>query len=264
MRYFRAAAWLLICALPWSAQTTSEKEKEVPEKNPFDSPADVAQGKQYFLGHCAHCHGPEGEGGRGINLTTGRYRLGGSDRELFKTIRNGIRESEMPGSRLSEGEVWKIVAFMRRLAQAGAEEKAPGDPQAGRIVYEGKGGCAQCHVVHGQGGNLGPALGEIGLRRALKFLRESLLDPGAHIADNYRTVTVTTRKAEQIAGIRLNEDDYSIQVRDTRDDLRSFLKSEVKEVKKENRSLMPPYGTLLSATEMENLVAYLSSLRGKQ
>src|SRR5207244_2869748 len=55
------------------------------ERNPFDSAADAEIGRKYFLGHCAHCHGPQGEGGRGVNLTTGQYRHGGSDRELFRT-----------------------------------------------------------------------------------------------------------------------------------------------------------------------------------
>jgi putative heme-binding domain-containing protein len=252
----------MLLGISWAAQTPPEKE--IPEKNPFDSAADAAAGRQYFMGHCALCHGPEGEGGRGINLTTGRYRMGGSDRELFRTIEKGIPESEMPGSDLSENEIWRIVAFVRRLATAGAEERAPGDPAAGKLVYEGKGMCAPCHVVGDTGGRLGPELSEVGLRRSLKFLRESLTHPAAYIGDNYRTVTVLTRTGEPITGIRLNEDDYSIQIRDIRENLRSFLKSDLKEVKREGRSLMPAYGSTLSAVEMENVVAYLSSLRGKK
>ena len=245
-----------------------EKEPEIPEKNPFDTAADAAIGKKYFLGHCAHCHGPEGEGGRGVNLTTGRYRIGGSDRQIYRTIRRGIPGSEMPGSGFTEPETWRLVAFVRRLGAAGAEEKASGDPQAGRVVYEGKGGCAQCHVAGlsgsgATGGNLGPPLAEVGLRRSLKFLRDSLLDPNAHVADDYRTATVFPRAGASVTGVILNEDDYSVQLRDMQDNLRSFLKSNLKDVKKETRSLMPPYGPALAAAEIDNLVAYLSSLRGK-
>jgi len=233
-----------------------------PVKNPFDTAEDAAKGRQYFLGHCAFCHGPAGEGGRGVNLTTGRYRHGGSDAELFRTIRRGVPGTEMPGSGLSENEVWRIAAYVRRLGAAGAAEKATGDLAAGRAVYQGKGGCAQCHVAQGSGGNLGPDLSEIGLRRSLQFLRESLTKPESVIADNHRTVTVVTRGGEQIAGIRLNEDDYSVQLRDTREQLRSFRKTAVREVKAESRSLMPAYGELLSARELDDLVAYLNSLRG--
>ncbi len=261
----RIASGVLACALPWAAQEAGEKEKEpeIPEKNPFDSAADAEIGRKYFLGHCAFCHGSEGEGGRGVNLTTGQYRHGGSDRELFKTIRRGVKETEMPGIGLADKEVWRLVAFVRRLGTAGAEEKATGGSVAGRAVYE-KANCAQCHVAEREGGNLGPVLSEIGLRRSLKFLRESIVDPSASITPNYRAVTVITQKGEQVAGVSLNEDEYSVQIRDARDNLRSFWKSNLKEVKKETASLMPSYKSLLSSTEIENLVAYLSSLRGKK
>ena len=252
------AAWAVM------AQEARERpEEDVPEKNPFDTPADATVGRQYFHGHCAQCHGPEGEGGRGVNLTTGRYRHGSSDRELYRTIRSGIPGSEMPGIRLSESETWKVIAFVRRLGAQGAEEKATGDPNAGRALYDGKGACAQCHWIQGRGGVLGPDLSEIGLRRSLKFLRESLTNPDANIGDDYRTVSVVTRGGERLRGIRLNEDDYSIQIRDIKEALRSFKKTDLKEVKLEPGSLMPAYGTTLTATELDNLIAYLNSLRGK-
>jgi len=253
---------LAACAV--LAQEAEERpEEKIAEKNPFDTAADAALGRQYFLGHCASCHGPEGEGGRGVNLTTGRYRMGSSDRELFRTIRRGIPGSEMPGVGLSETEIWRVITFVRRIGAQGAEEKAPGDPNAGRAVYEGKGACVQCHWITGRGGVLGPDLSEIGLRRSLKFLRESLTDPDKHIADDYRTYSVVTRSGERVRGIKLNEDDYTIQLRDSKENLRSFKKADLKEVKREPASMMPTYATAFSSTELENLVAYLSSLRGK-
>ena len=42
------------------------------------------------------------------------------------------------------------------------------------------------------------------------------------------------------------------------------LKDNVKEIRRDKPSLMPSYKTTLNAKEMENLVAYLSSLRGQQ
>ena len=257
---------LLVLSVALCAQEGAQDRAEdlkIPEKNPFDTEADAKVGRQYFLGHCSFCHGSEGEGGRGVNLTTGRYRMGSSDRELFRTVRRGIPGSEMPGTGLSEPEIWKVIAHVRRLGAQGAEEKATGDVAAGRAVYDGKGACAQCHWIGGRGGVLGPDLTEIGMRRALKFLRASLTEPDAQVAEDYSTVAVVTRAGERIRGAKLNEDDYSIQIRDTREALRSFRKAEIKEVVREKGSLMPAYGTALTATEIENLVAYLSSLRGK-
>jgi len=234
----------------------------LPEKNPYESPSDVELGKQYFQARCGLCHGKEGEGGRGVNLTTGQYRWGGSDRELFLTIRNGIPGSDMPPSRFSEAETWRIVAAVKRLGRAGAQEKASGDAAAGKVVYDTKGGCVACHLVNGQGGSLGPELTRIGLQRSLKYLRESLVNPAADLPAAYRGVTVVTASGEQVTGVRLNEDDYSIQIRDLRDNPRSILKTNVKEIRRDRPSLMPSYGSILTPSEIENLVAYLSSLRG--
>lgn len=245
-------------------EKSDSRDRNLPEKNPYDSAADLASGRQYFLGHCAQCHGPEGEGGRGVNLTTGRYRHGSSDRQLYMTIRKGVPGSEMYGSSLSQPELWRVVAYVRRLGAAGAEEKAAGDPKAGQAIYDGKGGCASCHIVNGRGGLLGPDLTEIGLRRSLKFLRDSIVDPSAYINPEYRSVTVVPRSGTRVRGVVLNEDDYSIQLRDTREQLRSYLKSDLKEVQQEKESLMPSYKSILSETEINDLVARLNSLRGNQ
>ena len=243
---------------------SDNRDKDLPDTNPYSSPADMATGRQYFLGHCAQCHGPEGEGGRGVNLTTGHYRHGSSDRQLYMTLRRGVPGSEMPGSRLSQPELWRIVLYVKRLGAAGSEEKATGDAKAGRAIYEGKGACAACHIINGRGGLLGPELTEIGLRRSLKFLRDSILDPSAYVNPQYRSVTVVTTDGTKIRGVVLNEDDYSVQLRDTRQDPRSFLKSDLKDLQLEQQSLMPSYRSALSEKETDDLVAYLNSLRGNQ
>ena len=45
----------------------------------------------------------------------------------------------------------------------------------------------------------------------------------------YRAFEVVTNAGQTVAGIRLNEDDLSIQLRDTNDNLRSFLKEQLRE-----------------------------------
>jgi putative heme-binding domain-containing protein len=233
-----------------------------PATNPFQSPQDIEQGNGLYQTHCSYCHGAFGEGGRGADLTTGLYRFGGSDAELFNTIRNGIPGSEMGPVRATDDEVWRIVGFVKRLGMA-TPEKAPGDPVAGKVVYE-KTGCASCHIIDGQGGNLGPDLSDIGRHRGLRFLEESLVKPEADLPINYRGIQVVTTSGQTVAGIRLNEDDYSIQLRDTTDNLRSFLKHNLKDIRRDNPSLMPAYGSILSKKQLEDLVAYLSSLKGAQ
>ena len=100
-------------------------------------------------------------------------------------------------------------------------------------------------------------------RRALRHLRESVLDPDADIPLEYRTVAVTTLTGKSTRGIHLNEDEYSVHLRDMSGNLRSFMKSELEDVKLPRHSLMPAY-TSLSKADLENLVAYLGSLRPKR
>ena len=234
------------------------------QNNPFNTPQAAEEGKALFQIHCTYCHGARGEGGRGADLTTGQYRHGGSDADLYNSIRDGIPGTDMPAVRITDEEVWKIVAFVKNLGSSGLSEKASGDAVAGKSIYQGKGGCTACHAIGRDGGSLGPALDDVGRRRGLKYLQESLVSPEADVAIRYRAIQVITNSGQTIAGTRLNEDDVSVQLRDQTDNARSFLKANIKEIRRDKPSLLPAYGTVLGKKEMEDLVAYLSSLRGAE
>lgn len=137
-----------------------------------------------------------------------------------------------------------------------------GDGAAGRAIFQGKGKCTSCHSIQNRGGSLGPDLSEIGVRRTPESLRLALVEPDAEIYDEYLTVVAVTRQGQRIEGIALNEDDISIQLRDTDGNPRSFLKENLKELRREERSIMPSYASKLSTSEIGNLVAYLRTLKG--
>src|SRR5262249_48999677 len=179
------------------------------EKNPVDTPRDAELGRMTFVtrGGCSYCHASDGSGGRGANLTLGEYRFGGSDAELFETIRNGISGSDMPPTRGPDEEIWRLVAFVKRLGSQGLNETAPGNTAAGKLVYETKGGCASCHTIGQRGGIIGPDLTRVGRRRSLKYLEESIVSPDADLPLAYRAVRVVTASGETVTGVRLNEDD---------------------------------------------------------
>ncbi len=239
------------------AETTA-----TPQTNPFSSEADIQQGAALFQTHCSYCHGSFGEGGRGPDLTEGVYRRGSRDADLYASIRNGIPGSEMAPVRVTDEEVWKLVSFVRRLGSQGNLEKARGDVSNGHAVYR-KSGCANCHLIDKEGGNLGPELTSIGRRRGLKFLTESLVKPEADIPINYRAVQVVLKSGQTVTGIRLNRDDLSIQLRDSRDNLRSFLMENVQEIRFDKPSLMPAYASM-NQKDLEDVIAYLNSLKGEQ
>jgi hypothetical protein len=86
------------------------------------------------------------------------------------------------------------------------------------------------------------------------------VNPGADVALDYRTVSVVDRSGAAISGIHLNEDEYSIHLRDLQGNLRSFMKRDLKEVSLPRQSVMPAYAALPDS-DLQNLLAFLSSLQ---
>jgi putative heme-binding domain-containing protein len=229
-------------------------------RNAHTTAKDIAAGAKTFRSHCAPCHGYRGEGGRGPNLAANHFYHGSSDADLFHNISEGISGTEMPGIFYSADRVWQIVAFIRSL-NAG-REKLPGDSQNGAKLFESS-GCAQCHLVRGHGGELGPDLSDIGASRSPENLRQSLLDPNAEVPPRYWTVSFVDVLGKAIKGFRLNEDSYTVQLLDMRGQLCSYNKDGLREFKISKRSIMPSYGDSLTAKQVNDVVAYLSSLRPK-
>jgi putative heme-binding domain-containing protein len=219
-------------------------------------PNDVSEGKRLFIARCAGCHGAYGEGGRGAALNTGNFRHGGANAELFQTIRNGVPNTEMPASNMPDADVERIVGFIKQLGQASSV--ASGDPAAGKAVYA-RAGCGSCHLVNGEGSDLGPELSRIGMRPAA-FLRDSIVEPDKDVNFNYLAVNVTTVAGAKVRGVFLNEDEYSIQMRDGKGNPRSFLKRNLRDFHHEKVSLMPASPSV-SGADLDNLVAYLSTLK---
>jgi cytochrome c oxidase cbb3-type subunit 3 len=241
-----------------SAQT------EIPKQNPYTSPGDLERGARLFTANCAPCHGPKGNGGRGANLARPRLPRATDDAALFQILRDGIPNTEMPGAwGMTDHEMWQVAAHVRTLGRI-APETVPGDPSAGRELFRGK-GCAGCHVVGIEGGRLGPPLTEIGERRSAAYVRAALLDPASSLPEDFTMADVTTGSGRRVTGIVLNEDTYSIQLRDLSDNLHSYWKQELSALEKHtDRTPMPSYRGRLNDREMDDLIAYLVSLRGPQ
>jgi putative heme-binding domain-containing protein len=222
---------------------------------------DLAQGERLFGSQCAYCHGPRGDGGRGANLAVPRLRHAPDEATLVQVISRGIPGTGMPGSALSARQARQVAALVRTLGRVETEALA-GDAARGRRVYEGKGACARCHTIAGRGGGLGPDLSDAGARSSPRYLREALLDPEKEVPSGFLQVRVATADGRRITGVRVNEDTFSLQLRDLSDQTHSFWKRELTEIHKDQgKSPMPSYRSLLAPAEVEDLVAYLVSLQ---
>ena len=83
------------------------------------------------------------------------------------------------------------------------------------------------------------------------------------VPDNFLQVAVVTADGQNITGVRVDEDTFTIQIRDYNDNFHTFLKSSLKKLDKQwGKSPMPSYKDKLTAAEIEDLVSYLSAQRG--
>ncbi len=236
----------------------------------------IQEGRSQFRFNCSMCHGVQAQGTqKAPSLTTGRWAHGGSDGELFRTIQHGVPGTLMPAqeSILTETETWQVISYLRSL-----QKPAPlaGDAVRGKEIFIGDGSCLSCHMVNGHGGRLGPELSRVGAERSAAYLAESIRQPSTHLAEGitepnkdlaqkYQTLEVITKEGKKIVGVALNEDSFSLQMMGMDQQLHLFLKSEVREVVHKPKSLMPPYPPeVLSDKDLQDLVAYLASLRGQR
>ena len=240
--------------------------------------AAIKEGASLFRANCSPCHGLSARGGgRGPDLTSGRWTHGSTDSAIFRTITQGVPGTEMPANGFQDAEIWAIIAYLRSLAPPN-RPIASGDPVNGKKIFFGGSGCSNCHMVKGSGGLLGPDLSRMGASRSVAYLIDSvrrpdqelsngMLDPNNHygLPLVYDTVTVVTASGARITGVARNEDTFSVQLLATDQSLQLFLKKDVKEVIHERKSLMPPYlEEVLSASQLQDLISYLETLRGEQ
>jgi putative heme-binding domain-containing protein len=267
-------AMLLIVLLIATVFTSRAQHVEQGSQAP---PAPVAmagsEGARLYAVHCASCHGPNGEGSRGPTLAQPSLPRAPDDFTLLRIISQGISGTEMPRSRMERGEAALVAAYVRSLG-ARPIEHVRGDPHRGQQLYFEKGQCHKCHVLHGQGSVFGGDLTDIGRQRSAAYLRRALLEPNADVPQsfsrsgeggfpaNFLYVRILTRDGRDLSGVRVNEDTFSIQIRQAPGNLVSFFKDEVELHKLWGKSPMPSYTDAFKPDELDDLVAFLVSLRG--
>jgi putative heme-binding domain-containing protein len=253
---------------PLSAETNqaADSRQQTAEKQ-----AALEEGQALYRGLCSGCHGGACRGGKGPDLTDDRWIHGNTDDDIARVIRNGVPKTTMKklGESLKEEQIRKLILYIRSQARAPGETTwkpyLAGDAQAGKKLFfdlKGKAQCAKCHTVGGEGGRVGPSLDRIACRRAPEYIMESILEPSKDIDPQYETVQVVTAKGRSIVGLRVNESNFSIQLREETGQFHSFLKRDLDEVAVLKKSLMPEnFAEQLTVKELHDLFAYLLSLQ---
>jgi cytochrome c oxidase cbb3-type subunit III len=253
------------------------------DSNPFaNDPKAVAAGESQFRANCAFCHGLGARGGgRGPDLTRAQKRHGKTDGDLFRTINDGIPGTAMPqngttsqGVGMTAEEIWQVIAYIRSVEKK-SDTTSPGNAAHGDKLFHGAAGCFTCHMVNGKGGRLGPELTNVATARSTESLVESVRYPSRRLAtglientkefpQEYETVSVATADGQTFRGVTLNEDNFSVQMMDTQQQIHLFEKDKLKSFTKTRESLMPAYNEeILSQQDLRDVLAYLFEVSAK-
>jgi putative heme-binding domain-containing protein len=220
----------------------------------------IRGGMVLYRTRCGDCHGLDASGYRGPDL---KALMGTdvADERLFQTIRKGVPGTEMPPSNAPDQDLLLIIAYLRDLGTVAPPEKPVGNVENGSKLFAAQ--CASCHRVAAKGGRIGPDLTRIGIARARPALVREIRTPSEWIPQGFETVTIVTKDGQRLRGIKKNEDVFSIQIMDARERIQGYLKADLQDVIEEKNSLMPAFGRdRLSDSDLDDLVGYLSTLRG--
>ena len=92
-------------------------------------------------------------------------------------------------------------------------------------------------------------------------MRADLLDPDAEVEPRWWTVVATTADGAVVEGLRMGEDTFTLRLIDADERLWSFSKRELRSYERLKASTMPSTRGTLAAGEVDDLIAYLFTLR---
>ena len=242
------------------------------QEAPEVTEAGLARGEMLYQAHCGRCHGMLGQGGEGPSLARPTLSRAPDHPSMVEVIRRGIPGTGMPGTRsnlLPDLEVDLVAAHVLSLGK-GTVVEITGDAARGGELFSTAGDCYSCHVIEGRGTGIGPELTGIGLRRGVEYLYASLREPESELPISrrgilrgfrgYLPVRAVTHDGRVITGMRVNEDDFTIQLRSILGRTVSLRKEDLAQLEKQfDHSLMPAVEDMTEA-DIDDLVAYLAGL----
>jgi putative heme-binding domain-containing protein len=142
--------------------------------------------------------------------------------------------------------------------------KTQGDAVRGKTLFlDVKGvACAKCHALGGQGGKVGPALDDIGLKYKREELMTSILEPSRTIANGYESIIVTLNSGKTIVGVFKGETPETVNVMDDEGRLHEIAKKDIEERALSPISRMPNgLNEGMTLQDFADIVAFLETCR---
>src|SRR5208282_2710482 len=126
-----------------------------------------------------------------------------------------------------------------------------------------------------KGGRVGPELTAVGGSRTREAIIDSVRNPSSRLAwgltestkefpQEYETITVVTADGKEIKGVALNEDNFTVQMMDSSEQIYLLEKDKLRSFTKSRESMMPTYNAdFLSDKDLDDIVAYLTRVGTK-
>ncbi len=181
-------------------------------------------------------------------------KMSGGD--LLAKSGNDLAQSVYPKG---PGKRWEVATALPVVDDAHLTGR---NFQQGKDMYNAI-TCGRCHVMRGEGGNIGPDLTQLATRFSTKDILESIIEPNKVISDQYAASQITLKNGESIVGRITNEDKTSFTVSQNPfapDMVVKVPKKDVAANKYASMSIMLP-GLInsLNEEELKDLIAYLKS-----
>ena len=192
-------------------------------------PAEVDKARAIWSAECVTCHGANARGGDGgPNLVRSplvlhdRYGSG-----LGPFLKEGHpMQSGKPSSSLTDAQVVQLSHFLRqRLLDTlrgsplfDVKNVLTGDAKAGAVYFNGEGTCATCHAATGDLAAIGTRLTPVNIQQRFIFPFGGGRGRGGAAAPPSRTattITVTPSGGTAVTGVRLEEDDFYVTLRES-------------------------------------------------
>ncbi len=229
-----------------------------------NSASALDNGRQILASNCAACHGIDAKGSeRAPNIADSPDVQRLSDPQLSHIIENGIPGTGMPAFRsLQTSQIRDLIRYLRSLEGGQQNVKLPGDPKQGRVIFFGKAGCSQCHMLGGEGGFIASDLTDFARTHSAEQLRDAIMDANAGDKNKVRLATAVLRDGKQYVGRVRNEDNFSLQLQTLDGTFLFVAKTDLKSLEYETKPLMPDFAATLTPTELNDLISFLLSASG--
>jgi putative heme-binding domain-containing protein len=180
--------------------------------------------------------------------------------EISASDRQRLLKDSDPALRHRARALWSDGPSATRATVLARYQKATtlaGDASKGAVTFANT--CSTCHVLRGQGHNVGPNLDALADKTSADFLT-AIVDPNAAVEPRFIAYNIETKDGRSLSGIVSAESATTLTLAQSDGSQQKLLRSDIQEIRASGLSLMPEgLEQNLAVTDLADLIAYLKT-----